>query len=178
MRKYTRDDVQMHVVGYGYNGYGYNVLPAVNVKVYAQVTREIVEEVKREQAWEADGPDLEWVESQLERSPDWFDIACESESEYLREWGREIFAEAGHRVKLWHEGGQGGWIVVDGLPGLEEWDAILLGKWRKFERIAREIADGVPAQMVTLLLFNVWEPMQEEHAEDVSAAMSEGVMVF
>lgn len=172
MRKYTQDDVQQHTVGYGHN-----VLPAVNVKVYANVTHGIVEEVNRDHGYAADGPDLEWVESQLEDSPDWFDSACEFESEYLREWGAEIFAEAGHRVKFWHEGRSGGWIVAKGLPDLEEWDAILLGKWRKFERIAREIANGVPYQMVALLLFNVWEPMQEEHAEDVSAAASEGMVL-
>lgn len=172
MKSYTRDDVSMHGVGYGGR-----VLPAVNVKVYKNVTREIVEQVNREDGYAADGPDLEWVEGRLEDSPDWFDIACENESEYLREWGVELFAEVGHRVTIWHEGRQGGWLVVDGLPDLEEWDAILLAKWRKFERIARDIADGIPAQMVSLLLLNVWEPEQEEHAEDVSAAASEGMVL-
>lgn len=43
--------------------------------------------------------------------------------------------------KVYGEGRQGGWLVVHGLPDVETWDAIMLGKWARLARwCEREIA--------------------------------------
>lgn len=164
-------DVGTHRVGYGITS-----LPAVNVKVYrypSQLT---------DQEW-ADATDLagdelarfrEWAEEWFDTEQSWwtFDTACESEREYLADWAPEIL---GRDAEVHYEGRQGGWAVVDGLPDVESWDAIALGRWAKFARIARAIADGIPAQMVGLAYLNVWEPDQEGRREDAELAMVEGV---
>ncbi len=38
---------------------------------------------------------------------------------------------------VYSEGRCGGWLVVDGMPDIETWDAIMLGKWAKFCRLIR-----------------------------------------
>lgn len=39
-------------------------------------------------------------------------------------------------------GRSGGWLIVEGLPPVDSWDAVQFGQWRKFARLIRdEIAD-------------------------------------
>lgn len=76
----------------------------------------------------------------------------------------------------WTDRGQGlrRWCVYDQREGfqpawadLEEWDAIALGRWRRFEKWARAAADHVPSEMLTLLAINQYDAHlreQEEHA--------------
>lgn len=40
--------------------------------------------------------------------------------------------------KVWSAGRSGGWLVVDGLPEVESWDAIMVGKWSRLARWCRE----------------------------------------
>ena len=168
-RTYTRDDVQLHADGFGPRR------PAVNVKVYGSL-RDAWAEFQRDE-----GPDegftLEWIEEHV--SDDLLDSifwhTCAAEFEYLAAYATDdedaIFpAERYGRVTVEQEGRSGGWAVVDGLPDVEEWDAILLARWRKFERVAREIADSVPLQMLSSLYMNEWEWRQAEAAERERAA--------
>ena len=53
---------------------------------------------------------------------------------------------------------------------LEEWDAVLIARWRRFERIAREIADGIPFQMLADIYLNQFEAAKEEATERERAA--------
>lgn len=50
---------------------------------------------------------------------------------------REVF---GQHVKVYSEGRCGGWLVVHGLPELDSWDAVAVGKW---SRLARLIAADI-----------------------------------
>lgn len=55
----------------------------------------------------------------------------------------------GKGVTIYSEGRSSGWLVVDGLPDLESWDAIQLTKWAKFERsILAEVAYLSSAEQV------------------------------
>ena len=171
MTLYTREYVQTH------SDRGPS-RPAVNVKVYTTM----------QDAWTAfakdETPDprftLDWIEENVsEEALGWvFSSACESESEYLIDWATGadddgLFPD--DRVKLWHEGRQGGWIVVDGLPEIEEWDAIRLARWRKFERIAREIAAGIPYQMLSSIYIKQFEQWSDE--QDAAAIYNKTVPV-
>lgn len=163
MTHYTRDDVQTR---------GYHGLPSANVKVYRDIRDVFAKYAKDEDV----DPrfTLEWIEENVsdEALDSIFWSACESEWDYLTSWATSdedaIFPAARYgRVSITQEGRSGGWAVVDGLPGVEEWDAILLARWRKFERIAREIADDVPYQMLGLIYLNdfeVWADEQEDGA--------------
>jgi hypothetical protein len=139
-RTYSRDDVETHTTGY----YGPS-LPAVNVKVYARTPAFPVVD--------APGVSEEWYDAYAEQNEWLFDAACEGGRESIEMNAEEIF---GAHVKVWFEGRSGGWAVVDGLPDLDEWDAVQLGKWRRFEKWAKQEAASVPEQMVILAYFNGW----------------------
>lgn len=166
MRRYTKADVEFHSDGYR-EGH-----PAINVKVYKSITPAVIADVNRDLGYELTE---EWVDEQLDNDDQgtWFWSACEDEWEYAADYVREILSD--YSLDIYAEGRQGGWMVVTGLPDLEDWDAVLLAKWRKCERVCREIADGIPYQIVSLLAINVWEPEQADVQEDRDAAASEGV---
>ncbi len=166
---YSKSDVQFHSDGFREGR------PAVNVKVYGTLERAFPEFVRDER------PDarftLDWIEEHLgdDGYSNYFQFACESEYEYLESWatGKDddgLFPD--HSVRLKVEGRSGGWVAVDGLPELEDWDAILLARWRKFERIAREIADGIPYQMLSLIYINLFEWWADQE-EDAGSSNSE-----
>jgi hypothetical protein len=39
---------------------------------------------------------------------------------------------------VYSAGRSGGWLVVEGLPDVESWDAVMLGKWARFEKLIRQ----------------------------------------
>lgn len=142
--------------------------PAVNVKVYGgtpsdEALRGIAEECGAVSA----GFTREYLE---ELDADWlFEAACESGWEALQANAEEIFgayplyrSSYAPRVEVRAEGRSGGWCVVHGLPALEDWDAVMLAKWRKFERWARQEADDIPYQMASLAALNIYLPAEEE----------------
>jgi hypothetical protein len=43
------------------------------------------------------------------------------------------------QVKVFSGGRSGGWLIVEGLPSFDSWDAIQLGKWSRFEKRIREL---------------------------------------
>lgn len=160
---YTRDDVSTHSDGFRESR------PAVNVKVYGTI----------EQAWPAfereEGEHdprftLAWIEEHMgaDELDSYFWGACEAEYEYLEEWATNaedsLFPD--DRITLEREGRSGGWIAVDGLPEIDEWDAVRLGRWRRFERIAREIADGIPHQMLVSIYINAFAAWADEQADE------------
>jgi hypothetical protein len=65
-----------------------------------------------------------------------------------------------YHVQVYSAGRSGGWLVVSGLPDVESWDAIALGRWVKFEEEVRAIADeGYPYDFIWQLRVNVYEPV-------------------
>jgi hypothetical protein len=165
-RTYTRDDVQTHSDGFRESR------PAVNVKVYRTIWDAWPEYAKQDR--EDDEFTLEWIEENMieEQLDARFWTACEAEFEYLEYWatGSEDGLFPDDRVTLHQEGRSGGWIAVDGLPPIDEWDAVRLARWRKFERIARSIADGIPYQVLSLIEINDYEWAREEAEEAERAA--------
>jgi hypothetical protein len=168
-KTYSRDDVETHSDGYSPGR------PAVNVKVYGSLESAWAEFVKDEQPDE--GFTLEWIrENVSEETLDAvFWQTCEHEFDYLTAYATTdedaIFPAAQYgRISVEREGRSGGWAVVDGLPEIEEWDAILLARWRKFERVAKGIAASVPLNMLGSIYLNEWEWQRDEAEERARAA--------
>lgn len=114
-----------------YGGY-----PSVNVKVYGRFGPSIEEITER----------FGCSEETAERA---LGFAWEASQQSFWEWWREIrdaeidspeYYFPGHRIVVYAEGRSGGHLVVHGLPDVESWDAIMLGKWAKF---AREVSEDV-----------------------------------
>lgn len=152
---YTKADVEFH------SDMGRELLPAVNVKVYRTFY-----DVKFPVDDAPDDLTLEWIEENVdEERLSWvWSFVCEGEFEYYADWAKEIFQ--GYSISVEQEGRSGGWAVVRGLPDLEDWDAVLLAKWRKFERIGRELARGIPEQVVVTLGINEYETWLSDQAEE------------
>lgn len=153
-----KDEVEFHSEGFGGGS-----RPAVNVKVYnwPNDPRALFLEVGKDNGY--DETELaRWYDEdggeQRITSADWlFEAACELGWEQLQTDAEEVF---GSGVKVYSQGRSGGWAVVDGLPEFESWDAIMLGKWARFARFARVLADDVPYQMMSLAVLNMFEPDQ------------------
>lgn len=78
-------------------------------------------------------------------------------------WRNRINRSTTGPLKIWSAGRQGGWLVVQGLRPLDEWDAIELGRWAKFAKAVRGIVDDeYPYAFIWNLAVNVFEPIREE----------------
>lgn len=157
---YSRDDVQTH---YGSDR------PAVNVKVYDS----LADGFRKFQKYEPEADSaftLEWIEENVsdEQLDSLFWMVCADGVEQAVEDAREILGV--HRQDVEQDGRSGGWLVVTGLPDLEEWDAVQLAKWRKFERYAKALAGDVMYQVVSGVYLNDYEWQKDEAAERERAA--------
>lgn len=113
MRHYTKESVEFHSEHYR------PAHPAVNVKVHKFVSSsKIAEHFKCSE---------ELAEKALEFC---FESACQQFWEDAPEHAESIF---GKHVEVHSEGRSGGWLIVEGLKSFDEWNAIDLAKWRKFE---------------------------------------------
>lgn len=115
MKTYRKDDVETH--GERYNRTQY---PAVNVKCYSFPS-----------CWKI-ADYLKCTPEQAEKAGEFaFESAQEQFWENVQAYADECFGKG--KTKVYSAGRSGGWAVVEGLPTIESWDAIQLGKWRKFE---------------------------------------------
>jgi hypothetical protein len=112
-------------------------------------------------------------------------VASEMGWERAVESAGEVFGEAfGHydhkRRRVWSAGRSGGWLVVEGLPDVETWDAVAVARWSRFAREVRAILDGLAFDALAFLALNVYGPEVDEReacerkAENLAAdAMAE-----
>lgn len=134
--------------------------PAVNVKVYDDLSGGFRKFLR-------DEPDVsprfteEWVRGTFDDDylSDVFWHVCAGEFEYAQGLAAEVLGVQESDVE--QDGRMGGWLVVTGLPSIEEWDAIQLAKWRKFERMARSQADWIMVLVVESLYLNEWENRED-----------------
>lgn len=115
---YNKDDVQRHTSGY----YGYRY-PAVNVKVWHFVSSDKI----------ADKFGCS-EDTALKAAEYAFNAACETFWQEVQDTAEECF---GRGVKAYSAGHSGGWLIIQGLTDVEEWDAVMLAKWRHFEKIIK-----------------------------------------
>jgi len=129
-RRYTRDDVETH--GRGFYSHGN---PAINVKAH---DFPYVHNRDVQSAW-----GQKYTEAQITRA---LNFAFESLQETFWEGWHEVLEHPErdydffpqHTIRMDGEGRQGGWMIITGLPDLDNWDAIMLARWRHLERVVRE----------------------------------------
>lgn len=170
-RAYSRADVRQH------SDNGYNPHPAVNIKAdlytfsddllrtaYADTVGGSEADAAGFLAWwrakeDEDGPGgLYGAYGWLDTAGQW---AAESGFEDAENDAIDIFPQS---VKIYGEGRSGGWLVVHGLPDVDEWDAIALARWRRFERYVWAIRDYHPTMVAGLIALNGYEREREESA--------------
>lgn len=156
---YRKDDVQR-----SYHS-GHSGDPMANVKVHTT----------QREAWEqfrADFPEAaeegfteEWYDANVtdEQVDSLFWFICEARWEDLQSDAEEIF---GRGVKVYSAGHSGGWAVVEGLGDVDDWDAVQLAKWRKWERFARDTANYVMSEILVSLYLNEWEAFRADEREE------------
>ena len=112
---YKRDDVETH----SEHGRSH---PAINVKA-----RNLFGSYALREAWAAQGAD----EATIEKALEWcWEMHAENFWEQAQSDAEDVF---GASVKVYSQGRSGGWLIVHGLSNMDDWDAISLGHWRKFE---------------------------------------------
>jgi len=146
-RTYSKKDVEISYHQF-HSGY-----PMVNVKDRSNNWNAIREAF----------PDAD--EKQLERAIGfWFDGAQEL---FWNEDAPDLLREClGKSAKLYSAGRLGGWLVVEGLDPVDEWDAIALGRWRKFEAAIRRCVKSLTTAECAIedIEANRWaEPMAERY---------------
>lgn len=112
-----REDVEFHSDGHGRGGN-----PAINVKCYSFGGKLTAKELGCSDATFERAMGFAW------------DAACQAFWERAQERAKELFPNG----KLYSEGCSAGWAVIHGLPDVETWDAVALGKWASFARWCRE----------------------------------------
>lgn len=124
-KRYTKEDVETHSAGY-YAPY----YPAVNVKAY-----------NYPHCWKV----ADYLDIPEDKAEELLSMIFEQSQEIFWEdvkpLANEIFSD--YRVQIYSAGRCGGWVIVQGLPEIESWDAVILAKWRKFERACEQMRDSL-----------------------------------
>lgn len=142
-----KNDVETHNTS-GYHGPEY---PAVNVKVYCHHFAGKVEDK------------FDCTEDVAERALRWqFDAAAQRFWEDVQSWADECFDNG---TTVYSAGRGNGWAVVTGLPSLDSWDAIQLGKWARFAKMCHREVDFLTSEEYILedIEANRWA---EKNAEE------------
>lgn len=129
---FKKSSVTMHRENYG------TANPSVCVKVY-NVGASIEDVVAK----------FACTEAQAEKALGFaFDAACRAFWEYWQDTTGDcengLSDNAyfpGHDVTVHCEGRSGGWLIVNGLPEIDEWDAILVTCWNKFQKDVKADVD-------------------------------------
>lgn len=132
--RFRKSDIERHTD----NGYG-TYYPAVNVKVHGRLG------LSTEEVMEKFGCTEEVAEKAIQFA---FDSECESFWEYWQDtsgcfenglYGSpEYDYFPGYKVRVDCQGRSGGWLVVQGLPPVEDWDAVMVARWNKFQKAVKE----------------------------------------
>lgn len=83
------------------------------------------------------------------------EIARESAWEDAHEMAYEVWGSK--TVRIYSEGRSGGWLVVDGLGDIDDWDAVELMRWVKFNNLIKGILDDLDYQFAWHAHANVYE---------------------
>jgi hypothetical protein len=179
-----KDEVEFHS-----DGFFSEARPAVNVKVRAYgeqfdmaATKFACENIS--DLMEREAFILAYMEASDDTREAFFEAACEDGWEQLQQDAEEIFGSAygeygyyTRPVKVESEGRSGGWAVVEGLPDFDSWDAIMLGKWARFAKLARSLADDVPYAMAELFYLNRFEDTYDQRQPMRRALVGAGMGV-
>lgn len=125
--------------------------PMINVKSYGQFR------LKPEFGAYPDTRFGSWIEDLEAKNRDilydyWYD-ACNMGFYGAKYAAKEIF---GQEIECYQQGRSGGWFVVEGLPDVETWDALMVSKWAKLVKEVDRIVEGLPELTRDLLYHNAF----------------------
>ena len=112
---YRKADIDTHNDG----GIGGPQYPAVNVKTRHWPDADLVR-----RTFECSENRAEWASQAA------YDMHAESFWESAGDDAEYMLGPC----KVYSAGRSGGWLIVEGLPPIESWDAIMVAKWGRFER--------------------------------------------
>ena len=135
-------------------------LPMVNVKVYITYDLERVARQHAEEFPDALFPTWLATISDAQQNDAW-ECAIEDGWRQLEDDAVNVFGGVAPKAKVYSAGRSGGWCVVAGLPDVDTWNAIMVGKWAQFARWARQTADDIPYRMVDYLYHNPFAQYRE-----------------
>lgn len=85
---------------------------------------------------------------------------CQQESFWETYDSEEMayFFPGNRNAQVYSAGRSGGWLVVEGLPDVEDWDAVMLGRWRRFEIAVNANVKYLTSdeQVLELIEINEW----------------------
>lgn len=154
--------------------------PSVNVKVYGNIDRvplplelgmvssdggQTFETITTEPGFTHD-----WIDANVsERDMNiWWKMACQDGWEQAQAEADRLFPG---KVTVYSAGRSGGHLIVDGLPPVDEWDAIAVTRWHRFADHVRLIVSDIPRAMVWLINANLYEPWAEEQEAEEGAEL-------
>lgn len=139
--------------------------PVVNVKIHSYRQQweasGLIARVARDAGDRSGGFTWTWLDAHVNNEAQnfWYDRAIEHAWEQLQ---ADVDAEHvfDHPAKVYGAGRSSGWAYINGftVDSVLEWDAIAVARWATFCRFAREAADDVPYQYLSLIYLNVYEP--------------------
>lgn len=134
-----------------------NECPVLNIKVHRWLSDLTDKEWQgiRADVGVTDDFNLAWIERHA--NPEkitWpWESACEDGWEQAGIDIQEIF---GPDASVEGAGRSGGWLVAKGLPPVEEWNAIMLAKWRRFARYIDAMVEDNPYREAWLIGENIY----------------------
>jgi hypothetical protein len=174
-------------------------LPMLNVKNYGWIGHDTIRRWRDAgHEFSGDSEFWDWLEQRLaddEMFNSWWDVALEDGWDLIREeldgWRETLpdyprpfpgynvakrHARPGYgEIQVWSAGRSGGWLVIEGLPDVDTWDAIMLSRWRRFAMIVDDVNADTEYRTVWSIYANVWEPIAAERrraeADDAAAAL-------
>lgn len=151
MRRFRKDDIETRWTNRGYGP----AVPCVNVKAhYWNHTSAVEDRFSCSQAVAEQALTYAW------------ESAAEGFWEYWQDKEELDFYFPGYGARVWQDGRSGGWLIVEGLPDVETWDAIMVGRWAKFARAVREDVDyrtGKESMLETIEVNRWAEPESERY---------------
>lgn len=150
------------------SGYGRSSRPAVNIKVdlWGAFTFELLEGIggKDFARWWIDMEDND-QQANGDMVEEYHAFAAESAFEDAQNDAEYHF---GSRVKVYQEGRSGGWLVVENLPDLEEWDAIMVGKWATFQKGVEAMVEAFPESLAEMVYINTYDSVLSERSKQAN----------
>src|ERR1041384_2026249 len=144
--------------------------PMINVKLHNLDHGTLLKTAEKYSEYEFKDPLFRaWLDTHLEDEKLWhaaYDCAIERGWDLLQDDAMNAFP--GFSPKVWSAGRSGGWCVVEKLPDVDTWDAIMVGRWTQFCRYAQQCCDGVPYDMVDYLYHNVFPEYRDKVDEDMA----------
>ena len=120
--------------------------PTVNIKWYGDGWVRYWRDACADHGIDPDAYDPEELMTDDERYLAWTWVAEDQFRDAAADIRNLYQSEMGMRVDVWQDGRSGGWLIVDNLPDVETWDAIMVSRWARAVKIVRSYLEDCDYQ--------------------------------